>query len=94
MTWVHWVLYDLPADASGLDEDASRRGLPDGAREGLNDWKRTGYPDDLLTSEEFYYSGGIPRRLYYSDRESLLNPNSQTIEQQPDRNDNDPNLIY
>jgi Raf kinase inhibitor-like YbhB/YbcL family protein len=43
MTWVHWVLYDLPADAAGLPEGAARGGLPAGTREGLNDWKRTGY---------------------------------------------------
>ncbi len=43
MTWVHWVLYDLPPDAPGLRQDTARRGLPSGAREGVNDWKRTGY---------------------------------------------------
>lgn len=41
MTWVHWVLYDLPASAHGLPEGG--KPLPAGAREGLNDWKRTGY---------------------------------------------------
>jgi len=41
MTWVHWVLYDLPPAATGLAEGV--RQLPPGAREGLNDWKRTGY---------------------------------------------------
>ena len=41
MTWVHWVLYDLPPDCGGLPEDAKR--LPPGTREGLNDWKRTGW---------------------------------------------------
>jgi Raf kinase inhibitor-like YbhB/YbcL family protein len=41
MTWVHWVLYDLPPDAAGLAEGA--RALPPGAKSGLNDWKRTGY---------------------------------------------------
>ena len=40
-TWVHWVLYDLPPASTGLPEDA--RTLPAGAREGRNDWKRTGY---------------------------------------------------
>lgn len=40
-TWVHWVLYDLPPRASGLAEGG--RPLPDGAREGLNDWHRTGW---------------------------------------------------
>lgn len=43
MTWVHWVLYDVPADVDGLAEDTGSQGLPRGAREGLNDWKRTGY---------------------------------------------------
>jgi len=43
MTWVHWVLYDLPAAASGLAEAVASADLPAGAREGLNDWKRTGY---------------------------------------------------
>ena len=43
MTWVHWVLYDLPGSASGLAEGAARGGLPQGTREGRNDWKRTGW---------------------------------------------------
>jgi hypothetical protein len=43
MTWVHWVLYDLPPTATGLPEGAATGGLPAGTREGLNDWKRTGY---------------------------------------------------
>jgi Raf kinase inhibitor-like YbhB/YbcL family protein len=42
-TWVHWVLYNIPPQARGLPEDASSRNLPAGTREGLNDWKRTGY---------------------------------------------------
>jgi len=43
MTYVHWVLYDLPAGTTRLAEGAARRGLPAGTREGKNDWKRTGY---------------------------------------------------
>ena len=43
MTWVHWVLYNLPAAAQALPEGTTRRTLPAGTREGLNDWKRTGY---------------------------------------------------
>jgi Raf kinase inhibitor-like YbhB/YbcL family protein len=42
-TWVHWVLYNLPPTAGQLAEAVERRALPTGAREGLNDWKRTGY---------------------------------------------------
>ncbi len=41
MTWVHWVLYNLPPDAKELPEGA--RSLPDGARQGKNDWGRIGY---------------------------------------------------
>ena len=43
MTWVHWVLYNLPATAAALPEGVKPAALPAGAREGKNDWKRTGY---------------------------------------------------
>lgn len=42
-TFVHWLVYDLPADSAGLVEDASRSGLPDGAREGFSDFRRRTY---------------------------------------------------
>ena len=42
MTWVHWVVYNLPASIHELPEGAART-LPAGARDGRNDWKRTGY---------------------------------------------------
>ncbi len=42
-TWVHWVVYDIPADVHALPEDAATHGLPSGSKQGLNDWKRTGY---------------------------------------------------
>ena len=43
MTWVHWVLYDIPANATGLPQAVTSSQLPAGTREGRNDWKRTGY---------------------------------------------------
>jgi Raf kinase inhibitor-like YbhB/YbcL family protein len=43
MTWVHWVLYDIPPGASGLPEAASSAELPPGTRPGSNDWKHTDY---------------------------------------------------
>src|SRR5512141_51351 len=43
MTWVHWVLYDIPATATGLPAAVAAKDLPPGSREGKNDWKRTGY---------------------------------------------------
>ncbi len=42
-TWVHWVLYNLPATTSGLAEAIKPSALPEGARSGKNDWGRTGY---------------------------------------------------
>jgi Raf kinase inhibitor-like YbhB/YbcL family protein len=41
MTWVHWILYNLPPDSGGLPEAVGN--LPSGADEGINDWKKTGY---------------------------------------------------
>jgi Raf kinase inhibitor-like YbhB/YbcL family protein len=43
MTYVHWVLYDIPPDATGLAESARGADVPAGAVQGTNDWKRTGY---------------------------------------------------
>ncbi len=43
MTWVHWVLYNLPHSTTSLPEGVAPTALPAGTREGLNDWKRTGY---------------------------------------------------
>ncbi len=39
--WVHWVLYNLPQTTASLAEGA--KPLPQGALEGMNDFKRTGY---------------------------------------------------
>lgn len=41
MTWVHWILYNIPPKAESLPEAVAS--LPVGTKEGLNDWKRTGY---------------------------------------------------
>lgn len=43
MTWVHWVLYNIPPTATGLAKGVAPHDLPPGTREGMNDWKRTGY---------------------------------------------------
>lgn len=42
-TWVHWVLYNLPPEATELEEAVDSHHLPIGAREGRNDWGRTRY---------------------------------------------------
>ncbi|MEJ2365506.1 MAG: YbhB/YbcL family Raf kinase inhibitor-like protein [Deltaproteobacteria bacterium] len=43
MTWVHWVLYNIPPSATGLPEAMKSQGLPEGTKEGLNSWQSTGY---------------------------------------------------
>jgi len=43
-TWAHWVLYDVAASAAELPEDLPKTGeLPGGAKQGRNDFQRTGY---------------------------------------------------
>jgi Raf kinase inhibitor-like YbhB/YbcL family protein len=43
-TWVHWVLYDLPATATDLGEGTPKtQYIPGGAKQGLNDFKHLGY---------------------------------------------------
>jgi Raf kinase inhibitor-like YbhB/YbcL family protein len=43
-TWVHWVLYDLPATAAELSEDVPKsQYVPAGAKQGLNDFRHLGY---------------------------------------------------
>lgn len=43
MTWVHWVLYNIPPQATELAEGSAAKNLPAGTLQGLNDWHRTGY---------------------------------------------------
>jgi Raf kinase inhibitor-like YbhB/YbcL family protein len=38
-TWVHWVLYDLPASTHQLDQGV----VPNGARQGTNSFHKIGY---------------------------------------------------
>ena len=43
MTWVHWVLYDIPPSSMGLPQGVSPNELPDGTLEGVSDFQRTSY---------------------------------------------------
>jgi len=43
-TWTHWVIWNIPATAAALPEGVAKNEvLPDGARQGKNDFKRIGY---------------------------------------------------
>ncbi|WP_413291254.1 YbhB/YbcL family Raf kinase inhibitor-like protein [Bdellovibrio sp. HCB337] len=41
MTWVHWVIYNIPANVTSLAANA--HDLPQEIHEGHNDWKVSGY---------------------------------------------------
>src|SRR6185436_147241 len=38
-TWVHWVLYNIPPETMELKEAISSTELPEGTKEGMNDWR-------------------------------------------------------
>ncbi len=43
-TWVHWVLYDLPATVTDLPTNVPpQQKLPNGAKQGRNDFGKIGY---------------------------------------------------
>ena len=77
MTWVHWLLYNLPADCTGLPEAVKI--LPEGTLEGLNDWKRTGYggPCPPIGRHRYFY------KLYALDvvLPELQKPDKRRLEQ-------------
>ena len=42
--WVHWVIFNIPATATGLQESVPKQeSLPDGALQGKNDFRDFGY---------------------------------------------------
>ena len=43
-TWTHWLIWDIPASTSQLSEGTAKDAqLPDGARQGQNDFRKIGY---------------------------------------------------
>lgn len=77
MTWVHWVLYDIPHDVHELAEGASKH-LPAGTRVGKNDWKRSDYggPCPPIGRHRYFH------KLYALDTvlPDLHNPSKEKLE--------------
>ena len=80
-TWVHWVLYDLPAGASSLDENLPKsekleNGALQGACWGVDSFSRVGYygpcPPPGHGNHRYFF------RLYALDTESLSLPPNAT----------------
>lgn len=78
MTWVHWVLYNIPPDSNGLPEAVAPSALPPGTRQGLNDWHRTGYggPCPPIGTHRYFH------KLYALDTvlPDLGNPTKSEVE--------------
>jgi Raf kinase inhibitor-like YbhB/YbcL family protein len=53
-TYVHWVVYDIPGSATTLPEGGPP---PQGACEGVNDWRRSGYggPCPPIGRHRYYF---------------------------------------
>lgn len=77
MTWVHWLLYNLPADSSGLPEAVSDNQLPTGTLQGTNNWNRTGYgvPCPPIGRHRYFF------KLYALDSTlpDLRNPDKESL---------------
>ncbi len=78
MTWVHWVLFNLPPETRELAEGVAPGDLPAGTGEGINDWKRTGYggPCPPVGRHRYYH------KLYALDTrlEGLNSPTKDQVE--------------
>ncbi len=81
-TWVHWVIYNIPASSASLPEGASATGLPEGTLNGLNDWKRTGYggPCPPIGTHRYFH------KLYALDvvLPDMKNPTKKDLEKAMD----------
>jgi len=77
-TWVHWVLYDLPADTRGLEQGVAQdRQLANGARQGRNDFGKIGYngPCPPRGAAHRYFF-----KLYALDSKTNLKPGATKAE--------------
>jgi Raf kinase inhibitor-like YbhB/YbcL family protein len=57
LTWVHWVLYDVPPSTTKLAEGASRGSLPAGTRTGMNDFHHAdwGGPSPPIGRHRYFF---------------------------------------
>ena len=77
-TWTHWVLFDLPAETASLAEGVNKIDeLPDGGRQGRNDFRKIGYGGPCPPP-------GKPHRyffkLYALDKKLDLKPGAEKAE--------------
>lgn len=76
-TWVHWVLFNLPADKTGLVENTqATETLSGGGMQGTNDFKKIGYGGPCPPSGTHHYFF----KLYVLDAELSLKPGATKAE--------------
>ncbi len=57
MTFVHWILYNIPPYVAHLPEGAAPAALPVGAVQGINDWRDKSYggPCPPIGKHRYYF---------------------------------------
>jgi len=43
MTWVHWIVYNIPPEKDGLEENVPKEEKIEGGMQGKNSWGKIGY---------------------------------------------------
>jgi Raf kinase inhibitor-like YbhB/YbcL family protein len=77
IVWVHWLLYNLPADTRELGEGAATAGVPRGAAGGVNNFKNNSYggPCPPVGRHRYFH------KLYALDTTlALKNPTKPALE--------------
>lgn len=78
MTWVHWVLYNIPPDINGLPENAAASGFPHGTLQGLNDWQHPRFEGPCPpTGRHRYYHKLFALNVVLPD---LIHPSKAVLE--------------
>ncbi|OGU60375.1 MAG: phosphatidylethanolamine-binding protein [Ignavibacteria bacterium RBG_13_36_8] len=70
-TWVHWVIYDIPANINSLPENVpTQKIFEDGTKQGINDFRKIGYggPCPPGGTHRYFF------KLYALDSDLNLNP--------------------
>jgi Raf kinase inhibitor-like YbhB/YbcL family protein len=74
MTWDHWIIFNIPASITHLDQNVKT--LPAGCRQGNNSWKKQGYggPCPPIGQHRYFF------KLYALDTELSLPDGSKKAE--------------
>lgn len=77
MVWMHWVLYNLPAETKSLNENVTLKNLPLGTLAGLTSWNNAHYggPCPPIGRHRYYF------KLYALDTKlpNLNNPSAEDL---------------